>query len=202
MVPSVAYPCAMPIPKPNFVAQLTPFFSQCADSLSHFKGHEDGLDCRVLDRHWIVALGVRSRSFPTLRRATAICDNSRPSPIVARALASSPLPIRQQTATSEVLQTISGSPGDVQPVFDTTLGSTAIQQLHEPSVAAAISVAPSGGLLAKDASRRSFSRLMNATSSSNLARGENSSSSQAVGMRTGSSLRMTSSRSRSRTAAW
>ena len=64
MVPSVANPCAMPMPKPISWPEPTPRFGQGADGLAHFQGHEHSLERRVLDWHRIVEDHHRARGDP------------------------------------------------------------------------------------------------------------------------------------------
>src|ERR1700721_2849546 len=74
MVPSVANPCSMPIPKLISWPSRRPLLGQGTDSITHFERHEDGLVLRILHWNWIIEDHHHAIAGIALERATVL-DN-------------------------------------------------------------------------------------------------------------------------------
>ena len=75
MVPSVAKPCAIPMPKPMSCPSRRHSVSQCSNSVTHFKCHEHGLQRRVLDWHWIIENYHHAITSISFERAVVFDDD-------------------------------------------------------------------------------------------------------------------------------
>ena len=75
MVPSVAKPCAMPMPKPISCPRRLQVSRQRSDGVTHFKRHEHRLERRVLDWHRIVEDHHHAVTGVAFERAVVLDDD-------------------------------------------------------------------------------------------------------------------------------